>query len=244
MRKKNKSSTAKKKNPTKKLRKEIKTLKKTIKKTANKTKIKEKSMRKDLERLKTQIQKLSKTKKKTKRQLSEYNLFMRRHLLKGVSFNRATKLWKAYLKGKPIIKTRVKTIIKTKKIKQKPKVITKTIIKKVPTKPKIVTKTIVKEVPVTTTNFLATTKDSIHNLSHVNVSKEVKEVSLSDEELALRLLSLYFEEVARLGLKRQLQMKDVLDSYYEILEKIKKKKIESNEFKDPSNVSIESDTQH
>lgn len=242
MQKKTKGSSVKRKNPTKKLRKEIKTLKKAIKKTVNKTKIKEKSMRKDLERLKAQIQKLSKTKKKTKRQLSEYNLFMRRQLLKGMSFNKATKLWKAYLKGKPIIKTRVKTIIKTKKIKQKPKIITKTIIKKVPTKPKVITKTIVKEIPTQNSNFSITPKDFLHNIGSL-VSKEVKEVSLSDEELALRLLSLYFEEVARLGLKRQLQMKDVLDSYYEVLEKIKKKKLENKENKDVTN-SIESNVNH
>lgn len=47
--------------------------------------------------------------------------------------------------------------------------------------------------------------------------------SLADEEVAARLVQVYFKEVARLGFKRGLSLDEVINSYYYALSRLKQK---------------------
>jgi len=43
---------------------------------------------------------------------------------------------------------------------------------------------------------------------------------MNDEEVAFRIVRLYFEEIARLGFKRQLDLDQILNSYFYTLKKV------------------------
>jgi len=119
----------------KNIRKAFAREKKQVKKTAQKTDSKIKRVSKktallddELEKLKADMAKLSQ-KKKPKKQLNEYNLFMRRQLREGKTFNQAVRLWKQVkkiengsgsrrVKAKPVLK-KTKTKPVAKKVKAK-----------------------------------------------------------------------------------------------------------------------------
>jgi len=44
-----------------------------------------------------------------------------------------------------------------------------------------------------------------------------------DEEIALRIVKLYFEEIARIGLKRNLTLDSILNAYFYTLHKLHNK---------------------
>ena len=46
---------------------------------------------------------------------------------------------------------------------------------------------------------------------------------MKDEEVALKIVRLYFQEVARLGFKRQLDLDQMINSYFYALKKLKDK---------------------
>jgi hypothetical protein len=46
---------------------------------------------------------------------------------------------------------------------------------------------------------------------------------MKDEEVALKIVRLYFQEVARLGFKRQLDLDQMINSYFYALKKLKNK---------------------
>ena len=46
---------------------------------------------------------------------------------------------------------------------------------------------------------------------------------MNDEEVSFKIVRLYFEEVARLGFKRQLDLDQIINSYFYTLKKIKDK---------------------
>jgi len=46
---------------------------------------------------------------------------------------------------------------------------------------------------------------------------------MSDEEVALSLAKLYFEQIARLGFKRKLDLDAIMSAYFYILDRLKKK---------------------
>lgn len=230
--------------PTKRIKKDIKTLRKGLaaekKKTATVSKrvtSKTAALNSEMDKLKADVEKLAK-KKTPKKQLSEYNLFMRRQLNDGKTFARAVQLWKSYKKGRPLVKTKVvrKTVVR--RIAAKPRVITKTRI--IRAKPKIITRTrtIVRKGPVRTVvrTIRVPLASASSRLSETQVfetiisqlkKSEVEKMALSDEELAVRLVSLYFEEIARMGFKRQLELDDVINAYYHALTKLKGKKTET-----------------
>jgi len=58
------------------------------------------------------------------------------------------------------------------------------------------------------------------------LSNFANNVSVTDEEIAQRLVKLYFEEIARLGFKRSLDLDSIINAYYYTLERIKRKNIE------------------
>lgn len=49
--------------------------------------------------------------------------------------------------------------------------------------------------------------------------------SISEEEVSFRLVSIYFEEIARLGFKRSLDLDAIINAYFYTLEKIKGKQL-------------------
>ncbi|MCX8190047.1 MAG: hypothetical protein N3F05_02345 [Candidatus Diapherotrites archaeon] len=53
-----------------------------------------------------------------------------------------------------------------------------------------------------------------------------KRPELSDEEIALRIIKLYFEEIARIGIKRNFTLDSILNAYFYTLHKLKNKKSE------------------
>ncbi|MDD4250998.1 MAG: hypothetical protein PHX27_02290 [Candidatus ainarchaeum sp.] len=46
---------------------------------------------------------------------------------------------------------------------------------------------------------------------------------MNDEEVAFRIVRLYFEEIARLGFKRQLDLDQIMNAYFYTLKKIRNK---------------------
>jgi len=52
------------------------------------------------------------------------------------------------------------------------------------------------------------------------------ESGLSDEEIAFRMVKLYFEEVARLGFKRTLDLDAIINAYFYSLARVKRKDYE------------------
>ena len=46
---------------------------------------------------------------------------------------------------------------------------------------------------------------------------------MNDEEVAFRIVRLYFEDVARLGFKRQLDLDQMINAYFYTLKKLKNK---------------------
>ena len=49
---------------------------------------------------------------------------------------------------------------------------------------------------------------------------------LSDEEVAYRLVKLYFEEIARMGFKRKLDLDGIINAYFYSLSRLKRKEAE------------------
>ena len=49
---------------------------------------------------------------------------------------------------------------------------------------------------------------------------------MNDEEVAFRIVRLYFEEVARLGFKRQLDLDQMINSYFYTLKRLQGKDVE------------------
>jgi demethoxyubiquinone hydroxylase (CLK1/Coq7/Cat5 family) len=49
---------------------------------------------------------------------------------------------------------------------------------------------------------------------------------MNDEEVAFRVVRLYFEEIARLGFKRQLDLDQILNAYFYALKRLDNKDVE------------------
>ncbi len=255
------------------------------KKTAQKAVKSNISQDKEIAKLKEDIQKLkvkNKDKKNTRR-VTEYNLFIRKQINSGLTFEKAVKEWNKYKKleskntrrpsaynqfigsqmrlgktfeesvalwrlaksgklgKKGTTRTITKIKYKTRNIKSKPQVITK--VKKVSTKPKVITKIKyrTKKVPITTTktvekeidydriramlltavNTSTVSKNEVSSKS-ISVTDIKKAVSADDEEIAFKLIQTYFIEIARFGLKKQLTLDEIIDSYIYSLARVKR----------------------
>ncbi len=205
------------------------------KKAATKAASQNKEILSELSKLSTDMKNLKGKKETPKRELSMYNLFVRKQIEQGMSFEAAVKAWKS---SKKVIENpelaRAKTKVRTKTI-------TKTVIKKVP-------KVVVRKVPVYTPGSVSTeTKDSlnkimreisslktdVHSLEkeaapmprekHVTSSPMNGSRDLPIEEVAVRLTKLYFEEIARLGFKRRLDFDAIINAYYYCLQRLQNK---------------------
>ncbi len=272
--------------PTKKMKKEIKSLRRGLKKEiALSKKVSKKASKQgtELELLKREIEKLKKRRKKAV--LSAYNRFMRTQIKKGFSFKKAAVLWQrlkkaeakksrrrsAYnvfvsmqLKQGKTMKQAIRAWNKLKNPKpkrQRKKAIKRSTFKKRrivkkrkalpkrrPLKRRKIKKTIVKK----TVRGTGISKDALSKLivnafAKVQSDAEKRESSIkelfskktvsttvgqrveSDEEIALRMLNVYFREVARRGLKRSLSLDEVINAYFYSLMRIQRKGIELEE---------------
>lgn len=52
---------------------------------------------------------------------------------------------------------------------------------------------------------------------------KAKKFQVPDEEIALRIVKLYFEEIARIGFKRNLTLDSILNAYFYALHKLQNK---------------------
>lgn len=230
----------------KQIRKQVKSLKGDVqqvkKGVAKEVTRATKSMASQTKDIKAELSKLSddlksmKTKgNEPKRELSMYNLFVRKQIQQGKSFEEAVKAWKSSKKmienpelAKMKPKTRTRTITKTR-----------TIVKRVP-------KVVVRKVPIykPSSSSSPETKESLNSImrelhalkTEVSsmekeakpMSREVKHVQASAgmpgdlpvEEVAVRLTRLYFEEIARLGFKRRLDFDAIINAYYYCLQRL------------------------
>lgn len=183
--------------------------------------------------------------KQPKRQLSMYNLFVKKQIEQGKTFEQATKSWKSSravienpeLAKKPG-KTKTRTITKTKTVIKRVPGKTRTIVKKVP-----VVKTVIRRVQNSNESSLrgimkelSALKTEVQSMdSHPVAVKEVRPMSkptmkmevgekaLTNEEVAVRLTRLYFEEIARLGFKRRLDFDSIINAYYYCLQRLHNK---------------------
>jgi len=55
---------------------------------------------------------------------------------------------------------------------------------------------------------------------------------LSDEEVATRIVNIYFQEIARLGLKRSLDLDAIINAYFYTLHRLNRKEKEIKCFAD------------
>ncbi|MCR4335528.1 MAG: hypothetical protein NUV57_03250 [archaeon] len=202
-------------------KKTAKTFKTVTAKTAN--------LNTEMNRLKNNVEELAK-KKTPKKQLSEYNLFMSRQLKDGNSFNQAIKLWKVYKKGVSTVQKKA-----TKKKITKPKVVTniRTVIRKAPvTKVRTIVRELNQPEIFTEMRSILSEFNSEFSTNLQELKKTLRETdtgiitstantAVSDEHLAIDIISVYFQEVHRLGMKRKLELDDVVNAYFDTLTRIK-----------------------
>lgn len=237
-------------------------VKKEIKTAATKAKSADTKAEKALsqdERQKAELKKLSadvaslKKKGLKKKQLSEYNLFVKRQLKQGRTFLQAVRLWKRQQKATKSLRKKTTKPLKKKvvKVKKKAKVVKKKTVKPKASSVKRVIRTIRRHTAgaVVPNEQLKSLAEKISGLEkklgsasvHVpqNTSPFFLDIlgsqssdgahEVSDEEIALKLAGLYFKEVARLGFKRSLELDSVINAYFYSLARIKRKGVESKD---------------
>jgi predicted nucleic acid-binding Zn-ribbon protein len=218
---------------------------KSLARTTRKLSTQNTAIQSELEKLRSDLSHL-KVKQTPKRDLSMYNLFVRQQIRQGKTFEQATKSWKSSRKiienpGLAKGKTRTRTIPKTRVVVRKVPV-EKIVVRNVTRK---VSRPVVKGV-VRVEHLPNETKESLNKImrqlsalkSEVNsMEKEVppspKVVpkpgvpvlgkDLPNEEVAVRLTHLYFEEIARLGFKRRLDFDSIINAYYYCLQRLHNK---------------------
>ncbi|MDD5162994.1 MAG: hypothetical protein PHD95_02185 [Candidatus ainarchaeum sp.] len=243
--------------------KSVKALASKTAKASAKLKKTDSKIKSDLVKLKAELAKLKKNPKAKKRELNEYNLFMRKQLRLGKTFKQAVAAWKRFKKllskrkpsaynsfiasqlkqgrsfpqavafwkaQKKGAKLKQKVKIRRVVVKAKPKLKYRTRIKRVlvKSKPKIKyrirTRIIEKPVEPAEKTEVISLPVQIEDIVE-KVSKKLKypEHGLPVEEIAYRMLTLYFEELARLGLKRNVSLNELVDIYQYSLNKISQK---------------------
>ncbi len=199
------------------------------KRTATQTK----DIKAEFSKLSTEIKNLKTKGARPKRELSMYNLFVRKQIQQGKTFEQAVKLWKSSRSAienpeaaKAKTKVRTKTITKTKVVVRKVP-----IYHPGPSNAKLSSET--KESLNKVMRELSALKTEMSSIGNVQpVSKAVRHVpsiskimgsELADEEVAVRLTRLYFEEIARLGFKRRLDFDAIINAYYYCIQRLQNK---------------------
>lgn len=191
-----------------------------------------KDLKAEFSKLSNEMKSMKKSGAQPKRELSMYNLFVRKQIENGKTFEEAVKSWKSS-----------RNMIEHPELaKAKPKTRTKTITK---------TKVVVRKVPMythgpTPAAVSAETKESLGKVMRelnalktemTSMGQEAKPMpkilknipssfntalssELPAEEVAVRLTRLYFEEIARLGFKRRLDFDAIINAYYYCLQRL------------------------
>lgn len=162
-----------------------------------------------------------------KRELSMYNLFVRKQIQQGKTFEDAVKSWKSsrkMIENPDLAKAKSKTRTVTK---------TKVVVRKVPIYPgpgKMSSETkdslnkVMRELHALKTEVSSMEKEA-HPMpkpvKHIPASITTSE--LPAEEVAVRLTRLYFEEIARLGFKRRLDFDAIINAYYYCMQRLQNK---------------------
>jgi len=124
---------------------------------------------------------------------------------------------KAALKKKAVKKHRLKKPAKKPKPKKKP-------VKKPKRKPSKRSR-VVREPVIPLAKIDAIISQAVKRTSSAPTSDGL----IPDEEIALRAVNLYFQQVARLGLKRSLDLDEVINAYFYSLARVKRKDFEIKE---------------
>lgn len=193
-----------------------------------------KTIKAEFAKLSTEMKSLQ-SKKAPKRELSMYNLFVRKQIQQGKTFEEAVNSWKSSRKiienpdlAKAKAKTKTRTVTKTKIVVRKvPKIVIRKV--KVPARapapaanPEL--KSILKELSALKTEVNSLEKEAPAMKPRMKALPAMGgEENLSHEEVAVRLTRLYFEEIARLGFKRRLDFDAIINAYYYCLQRLQNK---------------------
>lgn len=190
--------------------------------------------------------KMKKQAAKKLRRPSSYNVFVSMELKRGKTMKQAIRAWnllknppkkrrkkpvkKKVVRSKIVVRRR-KPIVRTIVRMSKPKIITR--IRRIVSKPVVVTKNVFPERKIVAIIKEAMAQSRTNTVkSSESVSRIFSEGIPCDEELALDLLELYYSEVARLGVKRSLNLDEIINSFFYSLARIQRKGIELKEFEE------------
>ncbi len=177
-------------------------------------------------------QRLKKAKAKKSRRRSAYNVFVSMQLKQGKTMKQAIRAWNKLKNPKAKGKARKrKAVPKRRKIKRAKKPVVKKIVRR---RAGSISKGAISKIIVSA--FEKVQSDAEKRESSIKEMFSKKAVSTtvgpreeSNEELALRILDVYFREVARRGLKRSLSLDEVINAYFYSLLRIQRKGIELEE---------------
>ncbi len=176
---------------------------------------------------------------------SAYNIFVSMQLKQGKTMKQAIAAWNALKKPKRAAKKRPAKKVGSRPKKRpakkarKPAKKARKPVKKKPTKkanprkpalPEIKISKIVDGVISGITLGQEMRLKAVKKLASATKLPSVQE-GLSQEEIALRMLDVYFTEVARYGLKRKLSLDEVINAYFYALLRVQRKGIELEEIK-------------
>lgn len=186
---------------------------------------------------------------KKNRKRSGYNIFISIQLRQGKTMKQAIRAWnrlknppkKKRRKAKRIVVARKAAVARKAKRsrarpKRKPKARPKrrvVVRRKKAVSRSIVSERLLSQLIASAVNKAGSDAEKRSNYLKEFVSKKTVTAgpakAESDEDLALRLLKVYFMEVARHGLKRSLSLDEVIDAYFYSLKRVERKDIELKE---------------
>lgn len=191
-------------------------------------------------------QKREEAKKAKRSNRTGYNIFISIQLKQGKTMKQAIRAWNELKKPKKRRKKRkvTKKVVVKRKPRKKPKKkkfagkkpAKKRVVRRKPKKkrtvkriipPKVVTRTVTKRVVERETVPLDKIRIALQSLM-ASTSKTVEHVSVADtdiseEEVALSMVQLYFKEVARLGYKAGLDLDKVINAYFYSLSRVRRR---------------------
>jgi hypothetical protein len=179
---------------------------------------------------------------KKNRKRSSYNVFVSMQLKQGKTMKQAIRAWNL-LKNPPKKKRRAK-----KKKQVKKRAVRRKLVKRRPSKRRIVVKRrvavkkpfarkpLLKTAPFNEGRIAGLVESALGRVESRRLERVEQKVSSKtvsnempcDEGLALRMIDVYFGEVARYGLKRKLSLDEVVNAYFYCLMRVQRKGVEMN----------------
>ncbi|MFA4855646.1 MAG: hypothetical protein WC634_03615 [archaeon] len=193
---------------------------------------------------------------KKNRKRSSYNVFVSMQLKQGKTMKQAIRAWnilknppkkKRRPKKKKPVKKRVahrmpvkrKRPVKRKKPVKRKRPVKRRVVRRkrrvVTRRPVVVSKEVFPEEKVARIVESVMERVQSGKIERVEETVSTKSVSSAlpcDEELALKMIDVYFGEVARYGLKRKLALDEVVNAYFYCLMRVQRKGVEMNAVKE------------